>query len=56
MRPPIQGLLVHDHTMARLPYDRPRAEVIYLKTEDQSLLVSFSVEGEFEDFEDEGEL
>ena len=56
LRPPIQGPLVHADTMERLPYDSPWAEATQLIHLGPSLLVSFSVEGEFEELEDGGEL
>ena len=40
--------------MKRIPYERPEIEVITLPS--LSILVSFSVEGGFEDFEEGGEL
>lgn len=42
--------------MIHLPYDRPKAEIIHIMDLQQSLLVSFSAEGSFDDFEDGGEL
>ena len=42
--------------MERLPYDSPWAEATQLIHQGPSLLVSFSVEGVFEEHEDGGEL
>lgn len=42
-------------SLCRLPYEAPRMTAHALPT-GQSLLVTFSLEGEFEDFEDGGEF
>nr|WP_314633385.1 hypothetical protein [uncultured Porphyromonas sp.] len=42
--------------MKRIPYERPEIEVITLPCTSLSILVSFSVSGDFDDFEEGGEL
>ena len=48
--------LFFDTIMKQIPYERPEIEVITLPCQPLSILVSFSAEGGFEDFEEGGEL